>query len=277
MERLTRIKLVVQLACLLLLAAILFRVLFYSVPATNQLLTDVSTQIIQPLSPDLKKTASNVAEITEQIKPKTATISTNLMEMSVRGRRIAIAEEENWNSPEKVRQRNEWMNGVSEALANANRLLPQVESTVADTRRNLDASFEQLNGQLLPQAGQGLQQVGVLLANLSTLAQTLNQNSGELLREADLATQQITNAGRLVNATLTDPRTTQVLRDLERISANGVTASEQIALMTKYGADTAQQAPELARRFNEIVKGAQGWQKVFNVLRLVASVVGIFW
>ncbi len=290
MDRLIKIKLTAQIVCLALLVLLLARLLLTTIPQFNQLLRAADhvsnqssqllaytqTQLLQPLTPHLLNTASNAESISAQVQPKAATISSNLMEMSVRGRRIAIAEEETWNSPDKVRQRNEWMNGVSESLANVNRILPVVEGAARDTRLHLNASFQQINNQVLPQATQNLQQVGVLLTNLSTLSQTLNENSGQLLQEATQATQQLTNAGLLINATLNDPRTAQVLRDLARISANGVTVSEQMALMSSYGAETAKQAPELARRFNEIVKGAQGWQKVFNLLRLVGTVLGFF-
>ena len=290
MDRLIKIKLTAQIICLGLFGFLLVRIHFNSLPTferllghaegvsvqSNQMLAHLQTQVLQPLTPHLLNTVGNAESISAQIAPKVSTISTNLMEMSVRGRRIAIAEEETWNSPAKVRQRNEWMAGVSESLAHVNRILPVVEGAARDTRLHLNASFQQVNGQVLPQATQNLQQMGVVLTNLATLSQTLNDNSVALLQEATQATQQLTNAGQLVNATLNDPRTAQVLRDLARISANGVNASEQMALLAGYGADTAKQAPELARRFNEIVKGAQGWQKVFNLLRLVGTVLGFF-
>ena len=291
MDRLIKIKLAAQITCLGLLAYLLLHLLFSSVPLldqsllnlsragfqSEQLLCQLQTQVIQPLSPHLLQTAQNIEQVSNQLAPKTAVISANLMEMSLRGRRIAIAEEEVWNSPAKVRQRNEWMNGVSEMLANINRLLPVVDATARDTRFQLQAGFQQLNQQILPEFSQNLQQVNVVLVNLSTLSQTLNLNSDALLREATLATQQLTGAGQLIQTVLHDPRSAQVLRDLARISANGVTVSEQMAVMSVYGAETAKTAPELARRFNEIVKGAQGWQKVFNLTRLIGTVLGFFW
>jgi hypothetical protein len=285
-----RSKAMVQMFFLTCLSLLCLRLLFSTLPLANQvlrhsanasfqaeqLLCQVQTQLVQPLAPTLLNTAQNAEQISTQLQPRLNTISTNVVEMSMRGRRVAIAEEEQWNSPEKVRQRTEWMNGVSVMLGNINRLLPVVEQTARDTRVHLNTAFQQVNGQVLPQTTRSLEQFSVLLANLSTLSQTLNDNSAALLQEATHATKQVSQSTQFINTVLHDARTAQVLRDLARISTNGVTVSEQMAVMSAYGADTAKQAPELARRFNEIVKGAQGWQKAFNILRLVGTVLGFF-
>lgn len=233
-------------------------------------LTRTLDTTVQQSGPQVTSALTNANAISQALQPRANQITQDLMVAMQNARRVAQAEQENWNSPELIRQRNQIITGTNALVARANIWAEQ-------TQGQTDQFFSQLNNQVVPNANAALVQTTVFLTNLTKLASTLDQDAGTVLRSLNEATIETKGAVVSLTRTLNDPRLSQLLDDFSAISRNGVTATEQVALMSKYGAAAAAQAPETAQRINAILKGAQGWQRVFNIVRTAAAVLGIVW
>ena len=215
---------------------------------------------------EVGRTAQRIQKSIEKLEPQINETVSQMKQMAFELKGAAMAQRQEWESPDYVKARKAWLNAgyqLNAILAHAD---DDLVPSLTDSSRKLAELFkntdESLNKTLTPK-------IGLILDNTDTSIREINLKTQKLADAGILTMQEASEFMKQANLLLEDPAVRTVMTNLAATSEEVRQSASHINQSTASIQETLAYAPKVAADIKAFTAEQKKWNKVVLLTRIL--------